>query len=278
MDDKQSENSSGGRNSDSEQEDDQEAEEFQVDNKIPMEDQFPMRNTYQFDNLTISSDFDAGNMRKWKEVFEEVDEANLNQEEKNTDEVVVQPKKFEIWISCDGLPYRTSGMRTWFYFYVKGANLGQKVIFVIKNMNRQAKLYNLGLRPVYRVIPNGKNWMRVPGPTSWGKGQYGLEIKFEHTFNSKDDQRVYFAFTYPFSYHDIQEKLNRIEKKLSDPEYDYIYYNRELLGYSIEKRNVDLVTLTSKEGISNEREETLEGWFPDHNEEDSKRPFKFENK
>lgn len=125
-------------------------------------------------------------------------------------------------------------------------------------MNRQARLYSLGLRPVYRVIPRGKCWLRVQGPTSWNKGNAGLEVNFQHTFNSSSEERVYFAFTYPFSYHDIQEKTSKIEEKVRDESYNYIYFHRELLGYSVEKRRVELLTITSTEGISTEKEDLIE--------------------
>ena len=166
--------------------------------------------------------------------------------------------KFDIWISCDGLPYRTSGMKTWFYFYVKGASKGEKIKFSIKNMNSQGKLLKMGLRPVYRVIPRGKYWQRVQGQTTWNKGPNGLEVHFQHTFNSAPHEKVYFAFTYPYSYRDIQDKVGKIEKKLKEKSYNHIYYHKELLGTSIENLRVDLITLTSKKGITTEHEDLLE--------------------
>ena len=202
--------------------------------------------------MTISSNFDAGNMRKCEQVDGDIGDTC------HEPITATVPKRYEIWISCDGLPYRTSGMRTWFYFYVDSAPNGQKLTFVIKNMNRQAQLYNKGLRPVYRTIPSEKGWARVPGSTSWCKGQYGLEVKFDHVFHTKPGQKVYFAFTYPYSYHDIQEKLTKIEKKIENPDFEHIYYHRELLGRSIENRNVELITLTSKQGITTEHEDLIE--------------------
>jgi cytosolic carboxypeptidase protein 5 len=261
---------SGGCNSDGEKEDVE--EEFEIDRNLPMLEWFPMRKTYQFQHLTISSDFDAGNMRKWEEATEVIADPDDFEKARG------QPKKFDIWISPDGLPYLSSGMKTWFYFYVKGALPSESIKFTIKNMNKQAKLYNMGLRPVFRVIPKGRNWQRIPGPTTWNKGNCGLEINFEHTFNWSPNDRVYFAFTYPYSYVDIQNKLDKIDDHLKSPDYDYIYYHRELLGYSIENRRVDLITLSSKEGITKEHEDLIENWFPEHGEDRSRRPVKFENK
>lgn len=119
---------SGGCNSDSEHEDNDEDYADEVDHEKPLEDQFPMRKTFFFDNLTISSDFDAGNMRKCIEV-----PVKDSKPAEATDEATaIQGKQFDIWISCDGLPYRTSGLKTWFYFYVQGAIKGETVKFTVK--------------------------------------------------------------------------------------------------------------------------------------------------
>jgi len=54
-----------------------------------------------------------------------------------------------------------------------------------------------------------------------------------------------------------------------------IYYHRECLCYSVEGRRVDLVTITSCEGMSEDREDRLSDLFPLLAEE---RPHKFPNK
>jgi len=50
-------------------------------------------------------------------------------------------------------------------------------------MNRQAKLFNMGLRPVYRIMPKGRSWKRVDNRTTWNKGDDGLEINFQFKFD-----------------------------------------------------------------------------------------------
>ena len=50
---------------------------------------------------------------------------------------------------------------------------------------------------------------------------------------------------------------------------------RELLCYSIENRRIDLVTVSSWEGISEEREPPIQGLFPD---KDCVRARSFRNK
>lgn len=49
----------------------------------------------------------------------------------------------------------------------------------------------------------------------------------------------------------------------ADDLYNEIYYCRELLTHSVEQRRIDLLTITSYHGISAEREERLDGLFPE---------------
>lgn len=56
---------------------------------------------------------------------------------------------------------------------------------------------------------------------------------------------------------------------------DSIYYQRELLCYSLDKLRVDLLTITSCHGMQEEREARLEKLFPDRN---TPRPHRFRGK
>ena len=124
---KDDDSSSGGCNSDLEIDEEDENAELDIDPSLPFDIQFPMRKTYCFGDITISSDFDGGNMRRciWPN-----QEFVLNNSAKN--ESAKTPFKFDMWISWDGLPYRKSGLKTWFYFYVLGVSKGETVRFTIK--------------------------------------------------------------------------------------------------------------------------------------------------
>jgi len=50
----------------------------------------------------------------------------------------------------------------------------------------------------------------------------------------------------------------KIEKKLENANYLDVYFHKELLGRSIEGRKIDLITLTSKKGMTNEHEELID--------------------
>ena len=68
---------------------------------------------------------------------------------------------------------------------------------------------------------------------------------------------------------------------------DEVYFHRELLGYSLEKRYVELITITGKNDMKDEREAKIEGpglhpEFDDDSEEakifSRERCHKFHNK
>lgn len=86
---------------------------------------------------------------------------------------------------------------------------------------------------------------------------------------------MYIAFTYPYSFADLQTHLMSIDHKylkLTPESKDDIYYVRELLCLSLEGRRVDLITISSYHNISTEREIRLKNLFPD---EKTPRPFRF---
>ena len=102
---------------------------------------------------------------------------------------------------------------------------------------------------------------------------------------------TYLAFTYPYSYKDLQIFLSRLEKKhgsLSEKSFDAltksstnsIYFHRENVCYSLEKRRIDLLTISGVNGVLSDREEKLDKLFPEHGTVNDKgrhvlRPFKF---
>lgn len=64
-------------------------------------------------------------------------------------------------------------------------------------------------------------------------------------------------------------------RKINSDINDAIYYHREILCYSLEYRNVDLITISSHHNITAEREPRIQKLFPDEN---TPRAFKFQDK
>lgn len=76
-------------------------------------------------------------------------------------------------------------------------------------MNNQGRLFKLGLKPVYRVggVGEGGQWRRIPNNVSYDYTEDGggpFFITFTHTFQEGEAQTTYFAFSYPFSFEEIQ--------------------------------------------------------------------------
>lgn len=117
-----------------------------------------------------------------------------------------------------------------------------------------------------------------------------MKLDFQFFVSDQRKQTTYFAFCFPHSYADCQRKLSRLDQRFREPspfdrsydqshdlstEGDDIYYHRELLTQSLEGLRVDLITISSCDGMLKEREERLPHLFPDNK---MKRARKFEGK
>jgi cytosolic carboxypeptidase protein 5 len=70
--------------------------------------------------------------------------------------------------------------------------------------------------------------------------------------------------------------MAEIEHKFSTASDKNLYFHKETIYYSIEGRKMDMMTITSRDGITDERESIPEdGVFPDAVDDPSKRPYKF---
>jgi cytosolic carboxypeptidase protein 5 len=104
-------------------------------------------------------------------------------------------------------------------------------------------------------------------------------ITYTHEFKYDDQKTTYFAFTYPFSFEEIQNQSAEIIEKYKNN--DTIYVQREVLGRSLEGRPMDMLTISSRHKMTYEREELIDGLFPCHpinsdGADGTERPFKFD--
>lgn len=70
--------------------------------------------------------------------------------------------EFNIWTrtDCAGTEFENNN-RSWFYFGVKGGTPCSEIKLNVVNLNKQGKLYNQGMAPVYKVSPGSNRWERV---------------------------------------------------------------------------------------------------------------------
>lgn len=99
---------------------------------------------------------------------------------------------------------------------------------------------------------------------------------YSYTNNNPHKDMMYWAWTFPYSF----EQSLRCTERLMDRYKDHqeIYIHREVLTYSREERPMELITFTARNKIMNEREDLIEGLFPDANGDTESRPFKFDKK
>lgn len=77
-------------------------------------------------------------------------------------------------------------------------------------------------------------------------------MQFTHMFSYPENQTTYFAFTYPFSYEDSLKLTDDIQKRMQTQ--SNAYFNREILYYSLEGRAMELLTISSRDQITDEHE------------------------
>lgn len=239
-------------------------------NQLNLRQVHPQRMTERFQEsknttITFDSDFCGGNLSKVTRGC--------------------QKNEYFLWVSHDGAPYQDDGYKTWFYFSVTGVPQGENLTFIFKNLNNQTKLYREGLKPVFRVLPNTqKKWRRIFTKVNYFINQEDqFTLKFQHMFSNPPNETTYFAFSYPWSYEDSQNKIDEIGQSFQNAggEDKNLYFHRETIYYSIEGRKMEVMTISSMDGITDQRETMPkgcenEGIFPESIGAPEKRPFLFD--
>lgn len=127
------------------------------------------------------------------------------------------------------------------------------------NANKHASLYRQDMRPVFRTGAIGSKWSRIRSAV---KFQHDSPLVFEYNHDTCDD-KIYFAFTYPYTYSMVQEDLTALDAHVNDLSVPTsIYYMRELLTETPDRNRVDLLTITSANGASTDHEGELQHLFP----------------
>jgi len=147
--------------------------------------------------LIWSADFDSGNLGRVEQCGE---------------------NDFVVWArtDCEGQPSQTKS-QTWFHFSIRGAAPGRKLSINII-MTPQRKLFEHGMRPVYRSLPyHQREWTRVSNAVPCAYTSQGFAIHLTHTVDGPMGETLYFAFCYPYTYADLMARLAYLDKLFAQP-------------------------------------------------------------
>ncbi|XP_018570868.1 cytosolic carboxypeptidase-like protein 5 isoform X2 [Anoplophora glabripennis] len=224
------------------------------------------------------NDFDSANLARVEYVppnestlIKQSPNKSINQE--------VYDAEFNIWTKpdCCGTEFE-NGNRTWFYFGMKAPGPALYVRFNMVDLNRQGKMYSQGMAPVFRIMPGKPKWERINDKPVYSLNNDIFTLTFKFRTPENPLSTMYFAFTYPFSYVELEKMMVNIDQRyLNMHPYteDDIYYVRETMCHSLEGRTIDLITISSYHGITGEREPRLKNLFTN---EKVPRPQKFMGK
>lgn len=221
----------------------------------------PAHNVFRFGGVCFSSNFDSGNLSK-------------------VERIVGKEFDFKIWTAPDnmGTTYQSKHC-AWFHFQVSGISSGVILRIHLANTGSHAALYKHDMRPVFRSNSTNQKWARIKNSVKFLRNDDGstAQLIFEHLIDVEED-KLFFAFTYPYSYSMLQNDLAICDNHKNDFEnIDSIICYREILTYSCDNRRIDLITITSPEGNNcNRHEPLLSGLFPTNNA--NTRPVSFPNK
>ena len=151
--------------------------------------------------------------------------------------------------------------------------LGDVVTFWFKNVSNSTNMYQWGLKPVYKIESKTK-WDVIPTAVNFEKiTEENFNLTFDHEFDYDSSNKTYFAFSYPFGYEDVWNQLDELEAKFNSS--DDIYFYRELLTYSLEKRRVELITITDHTNMMKDEEPFIDHLFPESKTKGTSRPMIF---
>ncbi|KAL1130117.1 hypothetical protein AAG570_013056 [Ranatra chinensis] len=131
-------------------------------------------------------------------------------------------------------------IRLWFNFTVDNTKPDQRVIFNVVNFSKRWNCFREGATPLVRSSSR-PHWQRMPRNTvfyhssPFHDNNYILSMCFNF---DKEEDLYQFAFCYPYSYSRCQAHLDNLERRKLP------HFNRQLLAQSIQKRRLDLVTIT----------------------------------
>jgi hypothetical protein len=228
-----------------------------------------MSNPVQFSpSLIFDAEFESGNLEKATRILGRESLINEKSLETLTDYTVPSDvdQEYDLTLRND---INTDGNIQWYYFSVKIDNeingmpvqFPLKVRFNLINMQKKDSLYNYGMKPcIFSALHSDESdWCNggydicyyKNGLTNCKQGKKSKMVirkqytfTFSYTFESPDV--VYFAYTYPYTYTDLQKFLVRLE---TDPRTSNIVHRRPLCS-TLAGNRCDVLTITERsEGV-----------------------------
>lgn len=152
---------------------------------------------------------------------------------------LVSEFEYDLFIRPDTCSPR---LRLWFNFTVDNVRVDQRVIFNIVNISKSKNLFRDGMTPLVKSSSRPK-WQRIPGRQVFyyksAQHQNHHVLSFAFAFD-REDEAYQFCLTYPYSYTRYLGHLDNLALK-------YSWVRRENLSSSVQKRKVELITITSNE-------------------------------
>ena len=176
--------------------------------------------------LVFESRFESGNLRRAIQVYD------------NEYDLIIKPD------------INTRGHTQWFYFSVANTRKKTKYKFNMINLYKADSLYNRGMQPlIYSMRDANKQnvgWVRRGEEVCYyqnhikRRGGYYYTATFTVEF-PHDQDTVYLAYCFPYTYSDLQRYLYALEK---DPKRRNRFRRRPLCQ-TLAGNNCDLLTITS---------------------------------
>jgi len=178
------------------------------------------------ETLVFESRFESGNLRR---------AIQINQYE------------YDLLVRPD---VNTRANTQWFYFSIANSRAGCQYRLNIVNFTKEDSLYNKGLRVLLYsrkdAEQRGIGWQRAGSDVCWYQNQHrhGTSFYFSLSFSLRplhDDDIVYLAMAYPYTYTDLSRYLASLEKDSTISK----CMRRRTLCKTLAGNTCDLLTITA---------------------------------
>ncbi|CAI2359427.1 unnamed protein product [Moneuplotes crassus] len=158
----------------------------------------------------------------------------------------VSERNFIMTTVSDGEPFKKTNSKAWYHFSITG----------------------------FETVPEDEQWKFIPEDIRFDRNDTVSLIQFRYQFDCSSTSVVHFCYSFPFGYEDVCKQMGELQERLKD--HESIYFLRELAGYSLERRKIELITITDHSQKTEEREPFIRRLFPScKNRKTCKRGFIF---